>query len=173
MDGDFRGRRAGSSIVRGILRGRGDWSWVGIAWLAFGSLTLRAASDDPPVLLSIFPPGVTIGSDAVWTLGGRNLAGVERFRIGGDGIAVVRRKSLGDEVIELTVRAAASAEPGFREVYVQGPGGFSNPRVVRVDPLPQVEETEPNDDPAHATPLRIGSAANGRLGPMDVDCFVF
>src|SRR4051794_23086161 len=69
--------------------------------------TAPLASDESPELTSLFPPGVTIGGEARWTISGRNLATIERFLVSGEGIEVVGRESRPGGSVTLRVRAAA------------------------------------------------------------------
>ncbi|MDR3636814.1 MAG: PPC domain-containing protein [Isosphaeraceae bacterium] len=131
------------------------------------------AAESVPVVSSIFPPGLTRGATTDWTVTGRNLGTVESFLISGGGVEVVEIKSKSAGTVVVAVRAAADAAPGFREVYAEAPDGLSNLLVVRVDQLPQIIEAEPNDDPAHATEMALGSAAAGVLKPQDLDHFRF
>ena len=126
-----------------------------------------------PVLEAIEPPGVRPGETATCQVKGRSLAGVERFLISGSGVEAVASGAGPGGLIRLSVRAAADALPGFRELRAIGPGGISNLLLFRVDSLPQSGEAEPNDDPAAANPLAIPSAVAGIMGPQDLDWFGF
>jgi len=124
----------------------------------------------PPRLTTLVPPGVAIGGLATWTFEGHDLAGVDRIDIEGDGVsAVIKARQDGSVVAE--ARAEPGAKPGFRAVWVEGPTGISNVRVVRVDHLGQTAETEGNDTPSEATFLPEGRAGVGTLSPRDVDHF--
>src|SRR6185312_15345849 len=100
-----------------------------------------------PSVSGIFPPGVTRGATTEWTVTGRNLGKVDGFLMAGTGLEVVEIKSRSAGTVVAAVRAAADAAPGFREVYARSPDGLSNLLMVRVDHLPQIIESEPNDDP--------------------------
>lgn len=130
-------------------------------------------AESVPVVSSIFPPGLTRGATTEWTVTGRNLGKVEKFLVAGGGVEVVEIKSKSAGSVVVAVRASADAAPGFREVYAEAPDGLSNLLVVRVDQLPQTVEAEPNDDPAHATDVTLGSAAAGVLRPQDLDHYRF
>lgn len=65
-------------------------------------------------------------------------------------------------------------EVGLHEVQLDAAGRTTNPVTVYVSPLPVVNETEPNDDPAKANPIKWPCAINGRIGSKrDADCFAF
>ena len=134
----------------------------------------RAGSEEPrpePAMVHLFPPGVRRGAVAEWTVTGRNLSAAKRFLISGEGVEVVDKAPGTDGSVRLTVRAADSAELGFREIRADGPEGISNLLLFRVDHLPQVVESEPNDDPARANAIPLGSAVAGVLRPRDLDHF--
>lgn len=127
----------------------------------------RSAS--PPVIGSVFPPGARVGTSADWTLSGRGLGGAKRALISGRGVEVVGFEATGDRQAVASVRVAPDAEPGVRELRVEGPDGISNLVLVRVDTLPQSVEVEPNDDSATAQPIALGSSVAGVLKATDVD----
>jgi hypothetical protein len=128
-------------------------------------------AESVPALTGVSPPGAVIGATTEWTISGRNLTSVERFHVSGKGVEIAEVKSKSAGTAVLAVRAAADAEPGFRELRAEAPDGYSNLLVVRVDRLAQTAETEPNDDPAKANDLAIGAAAVGVIKPQDIDHF--
>jgi hypothetical protein len=69
----------------------------------------------------------------------------------------------------------APAEPGVHTLTHTPPGGrASNPVPVVATRVPVIEEREPNDAPAEATPLPVPGGANGRVGrPRDLDHYRF
>jgi hypothetical protein len=122
-----------------------------------------------PFLANITPPAVSPGKTAEWTVTGRNLKKVERLLISGAGVEMVSLKAESETNARVVVRADDKAEPGYREVRAVGPHGLSNLALVRIDRLEQVKESEPNDDPARANPVTVGSAVVGVLKPQDLD----
>jgi hypothetical protein len=127
--------------------------------------------DDAPILSGIIPRGLTAECTAEWMVKGRNLGPVEQFLVTGAGVEVVEKATRADGSIALKVRADAGAQTGFREVRADGPRGVSNPLLVRVDHLPQMVESEPNDNPAQADRVAIPAAVAGVLRPGDLDHF--
>ncbi len=77
------------------------------------------------------------------------------------------------ERVTLRMQVAADALPGNREIRLLTPSGLSNPMVFQVGVLPEVLETEPNDNSAAANPVTIPAVINGCIMPGDVDCFAF
>ncbi len=137
----------------------GSLGWVGPA----------RGQSGVPVLTGINPPGATIGSATDCTLSGRNLGKVEEVRISGRGVKFVLAEGRSDDAAKARIVVDSDAELGFRDVRLDGPGGLSNLVPIRVDPLKQVAEVEPNDRPADATKVEAGTAVVGLLKALDVD----
>jgi hypothetical protein len=134
--------------------------------------TTREPPTGPASLLEGFSPlSITAGTTSEWTVTGRNLGGVERVLISGEGVTIIDRKLKPSNAFALTVRAEVGAEPGLREVRAESPNGLSNFLLFRVEMIPIVREHEPNDDPAHAREIAFGSAVAGTLEPRDLDHF--
>ncbi len=77
--------------------------------------------------------------------------------------------------LRIRVQATAAAPPGERELRVYSPAGLSNPFYFEVGALPEVHETEPNDD--HMSPelqtIPVPAMINGQIRPGDMDHFQF
>ncbi len=77
--------------------------------------------------------------------------------------------------LRVTVKISRNAPPGERELRVYTPAGLSNPIYFQVGSLPEVNETEPNDD--HMSPdlqeVPVPSLINGQVRPGDMDHFRF
>jgi len=129
----------------------------------------RARAGAPPLLTGVFPPGASVGREVAWTLTGSDLGPVRSVVVSDERVAVVALRHDGLSSLTATVRVAPEAEPGFRDVRLDGPDGASNALIVRVDPLPQAIEAEPNDAPGLGQEFAVGSAVAGRLDPMDRD----
>src|SRR5437016_3266836 len=55
---------------------------------------LAADSSEPaPRLTSLVPPGVAVGGRETWTIRGRNLAGVDRIDVEGEGVEAVLKSA--------------------------------------------------------------------------------
>lgn len=169
-------RHTTSEVAQGAGMGqssrRAVWLTLTLLWLAGNSASAQNPrannrADGSPEIRSLFPPGVTVGQTAEWTLTGTGLDKVDRWIVTGSGVDV----RAGKEADKLTVTASADALPGFRELRGSGPDGISNLLVFRVDSLPQTVESEPNDTAEHANPISIGAAVAGVLKPQDVDYY--
>ena len=139
--------------------------------------TLAGQPEEPvqrvPLVTGVFPPGVTVGTRQKWAIIGQNLDRVASVLATGDGLVLQPSPSEGDgRSLIVEVEAKTDAPPGYREIRVDGPDGISNMAIIRVDPLPQVVEAEPNDrTPAPDRVIQIGTAVAGTIRPLDVDRF--
>lgn len=127
-----------------------------------------------PIVTGIFPPGASVGTSESWKISGRNLARVDSIVVdGGEGLGFgpISADVSGQSAV-VEVRVDRAAAPGFRQVRVDGPDGISNLAIIRVDPLPQRSEVEPNDDVTAASQtIAVGTAVAGTIRPLDVDRF--
>src|SRR5262249_52388573 len=161
--------RGGSAMSRGIMIAAVA-SAMGVAGLG-EARGQDGAPARPPMILGLFPPGASAGATTEWPLTGRDLGKPGRGVITGGGVEVVETAETGEGARRVKVRVGPAAEPGVRELRAAGPGGVSNLALFRVDRLPQAVEAEPNDDPARANPIAVGSAVAGVLKPQDLDHF--
>lgn len=122
-----------------------------------------------PVIQSVRPSGITLGEETVWTVTGQGLAKCDSVLFSGQGLEVVEIKPKDETSVAITVRASPLAQPGFQDLRMVGADGISNLRTIRVDTLKQVDEREPNDDPAKALEVEPGVAVIGVLPARDVD----
>ena len=127
-----------------------------------------AASAAPPRLDALFPAGAQRGEATPIIAVGEFKDWPPQVWIRGAGIAV----RAGDEKGELRLQAAENAEPGVHWLRLfnhEGPSGTA-PLVIGV--LPELNEREPNDEPAGESPLPLPLTMNGRLeGRGDVNIF--
>jgi hypothetical protein len=96
--------------------------------------------------------------DRVYPLGGRR----------GSKIAVeLSGQALPREPAEIQLPADGPKEYAHRVIVA---GKTTNPFFLDLDDLPEYQESEPNDTPAQANPLKVPAILNGRIGkPGDVD----
>lgn len=126
-------------------------------------------------ITSVFPPGGQQGTVVDLTVGGgTDLDELDQMVFAHSGItAVPKLDANGNPVANtFTVTVAADVPVGLYDVRVRGLFGVSNPRMFRVDSLPETAEIEPNNLVAQATPVVMESIVNGRAnGATDVDFF--
>ena len=97
------------------------------------------------------------------------------------------------EAVMIEITIAPDAKPGFREMRLLANSGLTNPVVFQVSTLPEIYETEPDDDSAafiannffrsldvtkakkfiQPKPVELPVVLNGQIMPGDVDRFRF
>jgi hypothetical protein len=122
-----------------------------------------------PVVTGVFPPSATVGQTTDWTISGRNFKKVKTLLVSGQGVEIVEFLIKEDNTATAKVRILDHADPGVREVRLDGPTGVSNLALVRVDRLKSILEVEPNDSRHHAQPVEPGTAVIGVLKALDLD----
>jgi hypothetical protein len=126
-------------------------------------------------ITSVFPPGGQQGTTVDLTIGGgADLDELNQMIFSHPGITAVQKTDAsGNPVASVfTVTVASDVPPGLYDVRVGGLFGVSNPRIFRVDSLPEIQETEPNNELSQATPVTLGMVVNARAnGGADVDFF--
>ena len=126
---------------------------------------------NPPVISSVFPPGGTVGTSVQWTLNGRGLSKIRQLMISGSGIKTTSFEARGENQAVATVAIDANADPGYRELRVEGADGVSNLLLARIDTVKQVVEVEPNNRPSEAQVVPIETAVAAVIAAADVDYY--
>ena len=128
-------------------------------------------------ITSLFPPGAQRGATIdVAVGGGTDLDEVDQLVFSHPGItATLKRDAAGNPVANtFTVTVAADVPAGLYDARVRGLFGISNPRIFRIDSLPESAEVEPNNAAAQATPVTLENSLNARSnGAADVDFYRF
>ena len=110
----------------------------------------RITIGELPYVTSIFPLGAPAGAPVTPQMKGWNLEGAE------------------------LQPPAQLAGPGIYQVAANRQGYISNRVPFAVDTLPECNEIEPNNDPAHAQKVTLPVVINGRIDqPGDWDVFQF
>ena len=126
-------------------------------------------------ITSVFPPGGQQGRAVDLAVGGgTDLDELDQMVFAHPGItAVSKLDANGNPVANtFTVTVAADVPVGLYDVRVRGLFGISNPRMFRVDSLAEIEEVEPNNLMAQATPVAMETNVNARAnGATDVDFY--
>lgn len=135
------------------------------------SREIRGAESTGLFLASVFPPGGSPNSTVEWELRGFDLADCQEIQISGSGVEVLNLRPGPSRSRLAEVRIDPDADPGYREVRIAGPHGVSNARRVRIDHLPMLLESEPNDQPDQAQWVSIPSVVAGRIEATDVDLY--
>ena len=126
-------------------------------------------------ITSVFPPGGQQGTTVDLTVGGgTDLDEVDQLVIAHPGITAVQKMDTNGSPVANTfsVTVAADVPAGLYDVRVRGLYGISNPRLFRIDSLPEAAEVEPNDTLAQATPVTMETIINARAnGAADIDFY--
>jgi hypothetical protein len=126
-------------------------------------------------ITSVFPLGGQQGTTVDLTIGGgTDLDEIDQMVFAHPGISAVQKADANGVSVPNTysVTVGADVPPGLYDVRVRGLFGISNPRIFRVDSLPEVVEVEPNNTSAQATPITMETIINARAnGATDVDFY--
>lgn len=128
----------------------------------------------------IYPLGAAPGSAVEFKISGEDLDDVDRLQFSHAGITAKRKMAEptkfddGPQPVENTfdVTVSEKVPPGRYQVRCQGKYGLSNPRSFVISALPEVSETEPNNETDAATAASIPCVLNGQAsGSADVDWY--
>ncbi|WP_165233177.1 PPC domain-containing protein [Aquisphaera insulae] len=125
-----------------------------------------ARSQPPaPLIDHVYPAGGARGSTFEVTVTGTNLQGATAVRIGGPDVATaVIASSVKPDTVRAAVTLAPDAPLGVHDIRIATPGGVSNRYRFVVGDLPEVVETEPNNELAQAQNLAaLPVVLNGHL----------
>lgn len=73
------------------------------------------------------------------------------------------------ELLTLRITIAPDSPLGARELRLRSYNGYSNPIFFQVGGIPEIHETEPNDQSVESTPLQTPFIQNGQIMPGDMD----
>ena len=126
-------------------------------------------------ITSVFPPGGQQGTTIDVTVGGgTDLDELDQMVFAHPGITASHKVDANNNPVANTfaVAVAADVPAGLYDVRVRGLFGISNPRMFRVDSLPEVAEIEPNNALAQAHLVTMNTIVNARAnGATDVDFY--
>lgn len=139
-------------------------------------LTATAHAQLPQIrITSVFPAGAQRGTTTdVTVTAGTDLDEASELVFNHPGLkATAKLDGNGNPIAnQFTVSVGSAIEPGLYDVRTRGLFGISNPRIFRVDTLPEVQEKEPNNADAQAQEIAINTIVNARSnGAADVDVF--
>ena len=148
-----------------------------IAAFVFGLVSACPALGQLPQirLNAVFPAGGCAGSTVHLTVTGSTDADeATQLIFSNPGIrAVPGRDAAGSVVVgTFDVTIDESVLPGYCDVRLGGLFGISNPRAFRIDTLPEIAESEPNNTKDSPQQLNLNQVVNARSNkPTDVDVF--
>jgi len=144
-----------------------------------------------PRLNSVYPPGISAGSDVDVEVAGQNIEEPKALFFSHPGITAVfvpyeppkdlpkdppkdKKPPEPPKTAKFKVSSAKDVPPGDYDVRFIGKFGISNPRVFVVSDFAEALEAEPNNEKEKATKVPFNATINGRIGGgEDVDWFQF
>jgi hypothetical protein len=153
-----------------------------VALLALLPVTTARAQLPAARLDGVFPAGCNAGKTFDLTIAGADLDDVDRLHFTHGGITAQRKMGPpgpfddGPQPVpnQFVVTVAGDVPPGLYEVRAQGKYGVSNPRVIEVGTLAEVNEAEGNNTPGQPNDVALPVVVNGQInGGADVDCVRF
>ncbi len=130
------------------------------------------ASAASPRLTVIVPPGGQRGTERDITVTGSQLADVQEILFYQPGIEVVGLEPLNDKSFKAKLRIAADSPLGLHDLRVRTATGVSRLMTFSVGTLPEIEETEPNNEFETPQAIPLDVVVNGVAEREDVDYFV-
>jgi len=125
-----------------------------------------------PKLAVVLPRGVERGGDREVIFRGERLGDTaEVLFYGADGIAVKALEPIDAQSFKAILTVPATCPPGEQFVQVRTRSGISEYRTLWIGALPVVDEKEPNNSPAEAQPVPLGTTVHGVVENEDLDCF--
>jgi hypothetical protein len=130
----------------------------------------------------VFPAGAKPGTTVEITIAGGDLDDVAELHFSHPGITAKRKmaekgqfdKEPQPVLNQFLVTVAANVPAGTFDVRVRGKYGLSNPRTFELSDLPELNETEPNNQLDQGGEITLPIVVNGQInGNTDVDTFRF
>jgi len=143
--------------------------------LIVASVALATAQQPPPRINYVFPAGATRGTTNVAVfIGGAELQSAFAVRFSSSALSGTVVKVEHPTAVRISVTVAPDAPLGEHDLRLLTPGGASNRQRFFVGQLPEINEVEPNNEPAKAQ--LVGSfpvLINGQITDRDRDLFRF
>ncbi|GIW93622.1 MAG: hypothetical protein KatS3mg110_1663 [Pirellulaceae bacterium] len=158
-----------------------SYRWVGcgwcVCWILLGAAPLFGQL--PAARLSgLYPPGGQAGQTVEVTISGADLDEATKLWFSHPGLRAEPKMAepgpfdSGPQPVPnvFLVQIAPDVPPGFYDVRVEGLYGLSNPRTFVVGSLPEVRESEPNQEAEQMALLSLPVVVNGQSNSNgDVD----
>lgn len=137
-------------------------------FLAMAAMTSWGNS---PKLNSITPAGGQRGSEVEINLNGSRLEGAKELMFYSPGFEVVKLDTSKTNAVKARLRISADCELGEHFLRVRTASGLSEVRNFFISAFPNIQESEPNNDPAKPQKIAMNSTVNGSAGQDDIDYF--
>jgi hypothetical protein len=144
-----------------------------VAILAFGP-QFTQAQPPQPVVTFVFPCGAQQGKTIEATINGKDFQNASGVRITGPGVATKIVQVVNPNAVKAAFTVAPDAPLGERDLRLITPGGISNRLRFFIGSLPEINEVEPNTDPAKPQVLpALPVLVNGQILDNDRDYLRF
>lgn len=153
----------------------GIWRSVGRSLLLVGLIVGGAALPvlaARPHLARIAPCGGQRGTEVDVVLGGQRLGDAQELMLYEPGIRVVKLEPKDDGTLNARLALAPDCRVGLHAVRIRSATGISNLQLFSVGVLPELQESEPNNDFAQPQKIPLNVTVNGVVRNEDVDHFL-
>ena len=124
-----------------------------------------------PKLNSITPAGGQRGSEVEINLNGSRLESAKELMFYSPDFEVMKLDTSKTNAVKARLRISKDCELGEHFLRVRTAYGLSEVRNFFVSAFPNIQESEPNNDPAKAQKIPLNSTVNGSSGQDDVDYY--
>ena len=122
-----------------------------------------------PTFTAIDPPGVQRGAETELTLRGARLDDAQELMLYEPGVEVAGFEVVDASTVKVKLNVAAECRLGFHGARIRTETGITDLRLFAVGALPQVAETEPNNDFAAPQAVALDTTIYGVVQTEDVD----
>jgi hypothetical protein len=124
-----------------------------------------------PHIESLTPAGGQRGTELEATFGGERLQDAQEIFCYESGIQILKLNFVTNKTVTAQLKIAPDCALGEHHLRIRSATGLSELATFFVGSLPERNEKEPNNDPAHAQKMGFNSTMNGVVNNEDVDCF--
>lgn len=139
---------------------------------ARAQVLLERSREDVPQVTHVQPTGLALGKTVEVVLTGLRLEGLSGI-LGPEGVRLVRVISIEEKQARVELEVGEGAAAGIHPLHFLCKAGLSNPRMIRLESLPQLVEQEDNNTLEKASAISVPCAVSGVLTMTDVDCYQF
>jgi hypothetical protein len=124
-----------------------------------------------PNLVSILPVGAQRGTEVELSFDGDRLQDAEEVLCYEPGLQVLKLNSVTNKQVKAQLKLASDCPLGEHHLRIRTATGLSEIRTFFVGAFPEIQETEPNNEPAKAQKIALNTTVAGVIKNEDVDCF--
>ena len=124
-----------------------------------------------PSIGDILPRGAARGADVEVDVVGGNLADAVDLMFHESGITLIELAPVDAGKAHCKLQIAPDCRLGAHAIRIRTKTGVSNLRLFSVGTLTEIQDAEPNNDPAAVASVALGTTINGSIDNEDVDYF--